>query len=159
MELSKARKIFSSILKEHNLPNLTLGVYENTEHEELALTYYNEFKPLYVDINRKFLNFCSEEEIIEILKHEAAHVHDIVLRGKSNHDNQWVKLAKFMGIENPSSRIDIEYKKGMWGYSVSCSKCNHIIEYTDDENLVDNDYKKRYICPKCYSDLELKGIE
>ncbi|MEH8217400.1 hypothetical protein [Aeromonas veronii] len=98
-------ELYSAVAKEFGLPEIPIYITTRKKNRVLGLTFYPEKMPSEVriypfrangDVNQEYLkpsdiNCESLECIFETAVHEFAHVLDIIRRGKSDHEYEFVQ--------------------------------------------------------------------
>lgn len=120
MNLEKTRNIAIKLMKEHGLTNYTFkwdkAVGRFGQHNGWLKT---------ISLSRPLtLHESNEDRVINTILHEIAHALDYKKRGFSNHDSEWVRLAKSIGCSGKRCSSGSGVDKSMTHkWVVSCSEC------------------------------------
>lgn len=91
-------------LKYKTAPDKRLGFASCTIRQHNSGTKYLTKRT--VTLNEAWIQSLHQEQIIDTVRHEAAHAIDYEERYTSNHDEQWQKIAKMIGAEPTAKFYD-----------------------------------------------------
>lgn len=72
-----------------------------------------------IEISQPVVEANDESVLLEIVRHELAHA----IAGTARHDHGWKMVAKFLGLEKPTTHIGMQlpYSQGDW--ILKCHRC------------------------------------
>lgn len=140
--------IISCPIKENGRLSTTLG-----------RVCYNEEGIEVIEFSKKLLQFCTDDEIINTIRHELAHAFVYWQTGKSHgHDIVWRNMViKLGGKPERTTEIKTYLKEPekIYKYTIYCEKCGKLIGARDRAcSIIKN--PKQYHSKCCDSDLIVK---
>ena len=139
MTIKQVNEICEKIAKENNL-TITCPIVENGRlTKTLGQVKYSEggsgIKIKKIEFSKKLLQFGTEAQIMDTIKHELAHAFVYWTTGELHgHDKIWQNIAKKLGA-NPKAIAEGQIYEGLPEkinkYTIYCKKCNKLIEARD----------------------------
>ena len=147
MNLDEIRKEAISLLKKHGLKDWSFN-WITKRKDIFGLCNYKK-KTIYLNRDRT-KHESNRARITNTILHEIAHALDHNIRGFSNHDEHWQKIAKSIGCTGSefgdTSGLD---KSKIYKWTATCPKCDRKWYYHVKP-------KKTLICPKDKTTLDYK---
>lgn len=90
----------------------------------------NENKVVEIAFQKEYCTYGKVEYVVDTVKHEVAHVLDIMERGYSNHDDNWKRLAVKVGAKPDRVKTDYlwqeDYTTKQMKYTLTCEHCGKV---------------------------------
>ena len=87
---------------------------------------YSESKNFYqIQLSKPMCLLNDKDAITDTILHEIAHALDVDIRGMSNHDSEWKKIAKSIGCKGERC-YDDTIKVAPAKYTADCSTCGTV---------------------------------
>ena len=119
---------------------------------------YDGIVPTKVEFSKKFLETATDECIVSVIKHEAAHYIATMRTGERHgHDKYFKSICKELGTSADQVTTDVELavpETKAYKYLIYCPSCKEIVGHRMKKCKVITDIEY-YSCKTCDSKLEV----
>ena len=150
MELSAAKQLALSLMKEHGFGDLPFSFHRMKT--ALGTCYFSGGMPTAIKLSEYWVPHLSEAEVRDTILHEIAHA----MTPRDHHGAAWRAAARRIGA-NPSRTADTvpmevqrKVRKIHSNYRAECSRCDNVHFF----NRMTKKWRNHnYVCGKCRSTL------
>lgn len=160
MTIKQVNEICEKIAKENGFI-ITCPIVENGRLTKTLgqVKYEDGFGIKKIEFSKKFLQFGTEAQIMDTIKHELAHAFVYWTTGELHgHDKIWQDIAKRLGA-NPKAIAEGQFYEGLPEkinkYTIYCKKCGKLIGARDKACNITK-YPELYSSKCCKSFIKIQ---
>lgn len=142
----------------HNPPKYDISFRLTSQQVLGKCSFFPKTKVFRISFNFKVLGISTQEKVLKVIKHEYAHMLNILRNGINvkGHGKEWKTIMKELGEKKAKARTSDFQNESILAYEEYTGKCKCSVHPLTKKMFKNIEEKsKKYICPLCSKKIKI----